>query len=236
MKPKTESQLYGKKTLFDVDKGVESNQNQIHYAVAQEQIKKMNSMDKDFMPSSNFSKKIVHTVESFRKQACGLCAMEYSRGQLQGKVSYRLVLNWKILHGVEKPSSKNKSFTRLYDITHLCVFCFQFFDDAYQFIDVEKLERKIEKSLQSTLGESSKLEAQYDPKKLEKVFNRPISRMNRAIMKENLAMRSKKVSNVNNPSFILRSKTSQVEFPSSRILDVCLIVGVCRARLECSRD
>lgn len=62
-------------------------------------------------------------------ERCALCEFSFPVLQLQGKISFRAIIEWKKSHGVDEHSLGHmKDPTRLYDQAKLCLFCFQIFD------------------------------------------------------------------------------------------------------------
>ena len=162
----------------------------------------------------------VPSVISIRKRNCSLCEREFSTDNLPGTVSYRSVLQWKFEHSVPNtncPSSKQRSFSKLYDVSYLCVFCSQFFNYQFgEFIDINK----IEKSVLTEIGpESSDAEVDYSKSKIDSQLIRPISRLNQRISKDRLHL---KASTSSKPSsHILRSKINWVFLSCFTYFDNC---------------
>lgn len=153
----------------------------------------------------------VPVPHSFRKRNCSLCEREYSTDNLPGRVSYRTILQWKLEHevpNIQNLTSKHKSFTKLYDVSYLCVFCTQFFNYQFgKFVDIDKLEKSVSAH---SRPESQDVDVKYSTAKIDSAFTRPISRMNQRITKDKLQLKSKATLPSVSSSHLLRNQIEGV--------------------------
>ena len=224
---------YDGKGGFYSTEQIKQNETFLQHAMNEVKFEKCNEMDKSFLINKfNTKQNGRKTIQSASKDGsqpvyrimrpCGLCMVGFPTAQLTKTVSNRLVQQWKETHNTSSSSSSSssafpsssssyissrkgfKSNSNQYDIVHICVFCFQFFDDSSstnKFKDIDALQREL---LPHNYSKENMLE--YEARKIESTFKRPISRMKLKISKS--ALQNKRISAIlsaEKQSFLLRS-------------------------------